>query len=274
DEDRSARSAWKVAHSKVPGPGITERASERPGKARKACFRRKFASSLRQRVPFIGKTPAADHESCRGPNSTGSRNWTKSSFLESSRRALQAALNRRIQGRRGWELGRLGRHSARWRRVPKTDAARPGGSRKKKDTRRTAAASRKTLGVLRRIVRRTRGELRRRQERAYDGRHPAGEGRRPSLRASSRPSRSYPSRPPPASGGRRRSPSGLALPPQLRAGPGRGASPAPHPVLLLPAPFTSTSPRGRRGGAGRGGRGGRGRTTSSSSPCASGGRGR
>ncbi|EJK55304.1 hypothetical protein THAOC_24975, partial [Thalassiosira oceanica] len=72
-----------------------------------------------------------------GPNPT--RNRLKSGFPESSRRALQVAPNRRIQGRRGWELGRPERHAA-WLRCPKkTVAARPGGSRKKK-----------TRGVLRR----------------------------------------------------------------------------------------------------------------------------
>ncbi|EJK58897.1 hypothetical protein THAOC_20944 [Thalassiosira oceanica] len=62
-EDRRARSAYQVAHSKAPGPGITERASEGPGKARKACFRRKFDSSaLRRR----NATRAADlNRSCR-----------------------------------------------------------------------------------------------------------------------------------------------------------------------------------------------------------------
>ncbi|EJK54803.1 hypothetical protein THAOC_25538, partial [Thalassiosira oceanica] len=71
DEDRSARSAWKVAHSKAPGPGITERASEGPGKARKACFRRKFASSLRQRVPFTlpGKLSPSSTGDSRSTNS-------------------------------------------------------------------------------------------------------------------------------------------------------------------------------------------------------------
>ncbi|EJK47870.1 hypothetical protein THAOC_33383, partial [Thalassiosira oceanica] len=47
-----ARSAWKVAHPKALGPGITERASQRPGKARKAIIRRKLDSGLRQKVPF------------------------------------------------------------------------------------------------------------------------------------------------------------------------------------------------------------------------------
>ncbi|EJK58360.1 hypothetical protein THAOC_21526, partial [Thalassiosira oceanica] len=61
-----ARSAHQVAHSKALGLGITERASGRPGKVREACFRRKFATRLRRRVPFIGKTrPSAYLESCR-----------------------------------------------------------------------------------------------------------------------------------------------------------------------------------------------------------------
>ncbi|EJK50213.1 hypothetical protein THAOC_30843 [Thalassiosira oceanica] len=61
-------SAWKVALPRALGPGIMGRALERPGKARKACFHRKFGFCLRQKLPFnvTGKTrPAADLESCR-----------------------------------------------------------------------------------------------------------------------------------------------------------------------------------------------------------------
>ncbi|EJK64691.1 hypothetical protein THAOC_14551 [Thalassiosira oceanica] len=76
-QDRSARSAYQVAHSKSLGQGITERASERPGKARKASIRRKFDSSLRQRAPFVTskRAPWRTSRSCRGPNSTGSSEW-------------------------------------------------------------------------------------------------------------------------------------------------------------------------------------------------------
>ncbi|EJK66600.1 hypothetical protein THAOC_12471 [Thalassiosira oceanica] len=50
-----------------------------------------FDSSLRQKVPFVGKTrPAADHDRVVGAElRRGRRNWTKSSFPESSRRALK-----------------------------------------------------------------------------------------------------------------------------------------------------------------------------------------
>ncbi|EJK51146.1 hypothetical protein THAOC_29710, partial [Thalassiosira oceanica] len=81
------------------GPETTEPASKRPGEFRKACFRRKFDSSLRQKVTFVGKTrPAGDLRSCRAAEaSTRRQNRTKSSFPESSRRALQVPGNRRIQ---------------------------------------------------------------------------------------------------------------------------------------------------------------------------------
>ncbi|EJK48434.1 hypothetical protein THAOC_32766, partial [Thalassiosira oceanica] len=61
-EDRSARSAYQVAHSKAPGPGITERALRAAREAQGASIYRKFDSSLRQRVPFIS---AERLESCR-----------------------------------------------------------------------------------------------------------------------------------------------------------------------------------------------------------------
>ncbi|EJK50610.1 hypothetical protein THAOC_30355 [Thalassiosira oceanica] len=76
-DNRRARSASQVAHSKALGPGITERASERPGKARQAVICRKFDSGLRQRVPFDRQKRdprAADLRSCRA-----GRNWTGSS---------------------------------------------------------------------------------------------------------------------------------------------------------------------------------------------------
>ncbi|EJK54108.1 hypothetical protein THAOC_26332, partial [Thalassiosira oceanica] len=114
--------------------------------------------------------PDPDHPrivSC-GRTRRGPRNRLKSSFLESSRRSLQAALNRRIQGRRGWELGRLERHAACWRAaaMSKDRRSSPGGLAKKKTRGMMAAASRKTLGVLRRVLKRTLGVLRRRQGRA------------------------------------------------------------------------------------------------------------
>ncbi|EJK46440.1 hypothetical protein THAOC_34890 [Thalassiosira oceanica] len=45
-EDRSARSAYRVAHSNSPGPGIAGRASERPGKARIASTFVEFSESV------------------------------------------------------------------------------------------------------------------------------------------------------------------------------------------------------------------------------------
>ncbi|EJK58616.1 hypothetical protein THAOC_21245, partial [Thalassiosira oceanica] len=85
-----ARSAWKVALSTALVQGNTEWTSEGPWKARKASICRKFDSSIRQRVPFVGKTrPAADLDRIVRSAGPGRRNLTKSSFPESSRRALQ-----------------------------------------------------------------------------------------------------------------------------------------------------------------------------------------
>ncbi|EJK61236.1 hypothetical protein THAOC_18318, partial [Thalassiosira oceanica] len=60
-----ARSTWKVAHSRALGPGIAERASEGPGKARKASIHRKFGFGLRQRAPFVGNATRGGPRSCR-----------------------------------------------------------------------------------------------------------------------------------------------------------------------------------------------------------------
>ncbi|EJK49399.1 hypothetical protein THAOC_31734 [Thalassiosira oceanica] len=98
NEDRSARSVWKVALSNALGLENTELASGRPGKAPEARNRRNFDGRLRQKGPSIGKTrPAAPGKAVGGPNSTRGQNGTKSSFPESSRRALQVTVNRRIQ---------------------------------------------------------------------------------------------------------------------------------------------------------------------------------
>ncbi|EJK50519.1 hypothetical protein THAOC_30479, partial [Thalassiosira oceanica] len=95
-------SAWKVALPRALGPGITERALERPGKAREACFHRKFDSSLRRKLPLF--FPAEDLDrvvrAAAARSRRGLQNRTKSSFLESARRALQITLDRRIQGLR------------------------------------------------------------------------------------------------------------------------------------------------------------------------------
>ncbi|EJK60086.1 hypothetical protein THAOC_19624 [Thalassiosira oceanica] len=52
-----ARSAYRVAHSRAPGPGTTERASEGPGKAVKRAFveNSTLASVRNCPLSFIGK---------------------------------------------------------------------------------------------------------------------------------------------------------------------------------------------------------------------------
>ncbi|EJK49438.1 hypothetical protein THAOC_31688 [Thalassiosira oceanica] len=79
----------KVALSKALGPGSTGRASGRPGKARKAGKCRDFATGLGQKRPR-GRQSARRRGGrvAGGPSSTRGQNGTKSSFLESSRRAL------------------------------------------------------------------------------------------------------------------------------------------------------------------------------------------
>ncbi|EJK77445.1 hypothetical protein THAOC_00725, partial [Thalassiosira oceanica] len=63
DEDRSCPIGLESGSIESPRPrGTMERASERPGKARKAIIRRKFDSGLRQRVPFCRQN---SHRSCR-----------------------------------------------------------------------------------------------------------------------------------------------------------------------------------------------------------------
>ncbi|EJK52605.1 hypothetical protein THAOC_28101, partial [Thalassiosira oceanica] len=58
----------------------------------------KFGFGLRQKGPFVGKTlPAADPRSCPCRAARCRRIRTKSSFPESSRRALQVTADRRIQ---------------------------------------------------------------------------------------------------------------------------------------------------------------------------------
>ncbi|EJK47300.1 hypothetical protein THAOC_33988, partial [Thalassiosira oceanica] len=101
-----ARSAWKVALSRALGQESTERASERPDKAHKASKCRDFATGLGQKQPETG-IALGPLRTCRAGQtdevSEGSRidwsgrNGTKSSFPESSRRALQVAADRRIQ---------------------------------------------------------------------------------------------------------------------------------------------------------------------------------
>ncbi|EJK53885.1 hypothetical protein THAOC_26592, partial [Thalassiosira oceanica] len=115
-----------------------------------------------------------------GRSRRGRRNGTKSSFPESSRRALQVALNRRIQidgARAARVLARKAAQrddsSTKGRAMIPTTPARGGVS---KDTRRTAAKSkdrRSSPGGLAE----TPGVLRRRQERADDTRGGRGPDR-------------------------------------------------------------------------------------------------
>ncbi|EJK65245.1 hypothetical protein THAOC_13919 [Thalassiosira oceanica] len=197
NDNRSDRSAWKVAHSEAPGPGITERALEGTGKARKGCIRRKFATCLRQRVPFIGNTrparrggPRPCRASC-GPN----------------RREVLIGMGRKVASRKA--LAEL------YKRLPiEVSAARADRAREEKrsrnqekknsrhacvtcdsiviskDTRRTAAASRRPTQLPPGAVakKKTRGVLRRRpamRRRLEDRRSSTGglaEGRREDTR--------------------------------------------------------------------------------------------
>ncbi|EJK70319.1 hypothetical protein THAOC_08332, partial [Thalassiosira oceanica] len=234
--DRSARSGWKVAPSRALGLGITGQASEGSGKARKACFHRNFDSSLRQRVPsYRQNATRGGPRSCRvGRSRRGRRNWTKSSFPESPRRALQVALSRRIQVDGALALFELARADAVGSEIAASSRRPtqlpPGAVAKNKtpgihgtasggcggvseDTRRAAAASPRPTQLARgaRGRRKTPGAPRRRQERAGDehdvwfvaavagARHPAGEGRRPPTSSSvpfpRRAGRSLPSAP-------------------------------------------------------------------------------
>ncbi|EJK53654.1 hypothetical protein THAOC_26862, partial [Thalassiosira oceanica] len=239
--DRSARSAWKVAHSKAPGPGITERASEGPGKARKARIRRKFDSSLRQRVPFIGKrdldgvvrTPrivswGQTDEVVGFGRKVASRKALvelyKSLSIDDFRSpelALQrhnATTPRKARDDSEYETKtnrlprRLEGHPAHCGDVPKTDAAPAGGGRaKKKDTRRTAAAAAGARGMT------DEGGGASSGDRVVSSIDPPGRDVIP---------------PRLASGGRRRSPSGLALLEsyeEVPAGARRLLSPLPRP---------------------------------------------
>ena len=80
-------------------------------------YSRKFARILRQKRPSIGKSGGlvdasmSCDVSCPNAKSTCCRISTKSSFPESSPRALQVALNRRIQGRRTFTEAADGRSS-------------------------------------------------------------------------------------------------------------------------------------------------------------------
>ncbi|EJK72426.1 hypothetical protein THAOC_06045 [Thalassiosira oceanica] len=86
--DRSVRSVWKVALSNALGLMNTEVAPGRPGKApKRSIVEILTAASVRKALRSAKRDPCR----CLGPNSTRfCRNGTKSSFLESSPRALQA----------------------------------------------------------------------------------------------------------------------------------------------------------------------------------------
>ncbi|EJK45944.1 hypothetical protein THAOC_35418, partial [Thalassiosira oceanica] len=104
---------------------------------------RKFDSSLRQKGPFVGKTrPAADPLDRVVRPRTGRRrqNGTKSSFLESSRRAQQVAPNRRIQID--------GARAVRAREKKRHEEASPGGLAKKETRGGAAAASRRPMQLV------------------------------------------------------------------------------------------------------------------------------
>ncbi|EJK50212.1 hypothetical protein THAOC_30846, partial [Thalassiosira oceanica] len=244
-----------------PGLGITERASEGPKKARKACFRRKFDSSLRQRVPFVDKTrPAA-----RGPRRTSIVSWaelwragsselsTEPKLLALAKKAVHAMIRPSESARR--EDGGVSEDTRRAAATSKVRRSSPGGLAEERDTRqhckavagarhldcggaskhgqrrRAAAASGpKDRRSSRRgrsprsLRRKTRGVLQQRwQERACDGLYPPRRQEQDTRRGGRRP----PRRPPPASGGRRRGP-----PPRSEPGP--------------PRPRTSSGPVRRR----------------------------
>ncbi|EJK63474.1 hypothetical protein THAOC_15861, partial [Thalassiosira oceanica] len=133
ETDRSARSGWKVAPSRALGPGITERASEGSGKARKACFRRKFDSSLRQRVPFLGITrPAADlDDRVVRPNFDA--------VVGIVRKA--ASWNRLVELYKRLPIDEFGDTRRTAAASPKTDGAPAGGGREEEDTRHDGAVS-------------------------------------------------------------------------------------------------------------------------------------
>ncbi|EJK47853.1 hypothetical protein THAOC_33402, partial [Thalassiosira oceanica] len=191
-------SAWKVAHSKALGPGITKRPPERPGKARKASIRRKSDSSLRQRVPFNGKNAFDRVVRANRPGLGMGRKAASRKALVELYKSLRIKKKKKktLGTMAAWTktdaaspggLAKRRRHPAHCSRVSKTDAARAGGTRaRRRHARRTAAASGDAAASPRltqlargarggREWKKTPGVLRRRQERAYDdGRQVAG----------------------------------------------------------------------------------------------------
>ena len=65
DEIEVHRPAWKVALRTALGLGITGRVSEWHREACKAFVHRKFASRLRQKQPWIGRSRPLDHGETR-----------------------------------------------------------------------------------------------------------------------------------------------------------------------------------------------------------------
>ncbi|EJK58301.1 hypothetical protein THAOC_21590 [Thalassiosira oceanica] len=141
-----ARSAWKVALSRALGPGITDGVSEGPGKARKARIRRKFDIGLRQKAPFVGKTRrAAGLDRALRPElgRAGSSEWDEN--YETNGAPAGGGREEKTLGalrRRPWCAAVAGAiHFAHCGGVPKTDAARAGGTRVKKKTPGSGAAA-------------------------------------------------------------------------------------------------------------------------------------
>ncbi|EJK63570.1 hypothetical protein THAOC_15764 [Thalassiosira oceanica] len=193
---------------------VPDRLAARPGdhgtglgKARKASFHRKFATCLRRKVPPSAKRDP-DPRSCRaGQTDEVLRMGRK---VASWNRLVEIYKSLSIEEFRDVEVGSWGvSEDTRGAAAMSQDRrSSPGGLAKKKTRGMMTAASRKTPGVLRRVLKRTRGVLRRRQGRAETT--PEGGGASSGDRVVNRLRAGDVISPPPASGGRRRSPSGLA----------------------------------------------------------------
>ncbi|EJK55460.1 hypothetical protein THAOC_24810 [Thalassiosira oceanica] len=146
DEDRSARSAWKVAHSKALGPRIIERPPNGPGRPlRRAFVENSTAASVRE-CPFSAKRARGGPDSIvswvfRIVRKVASRKALvelyKSLSIDEFRSTARAV--RALQEMRRHEVtttetvpSRRRRRSARWRREPRPTQLRPGGSRAKR----------------------------------------------------------------------------------------------------------------------------------------------
>ncbi|EJK72877.1 hypothetical protein THAOC_05548 [Thalassiosira oceanica] len=229
-----ARSAYRVAHSRRPRPGITDGPREGPGKAVKRAFVENSTLASVRNCPLSAKSRPSVFGMGR---KVASRNRLVELY-----KPLSIDVFRPTQFARGAHEEKDRRHSCggggsktpgTMTCIQRPPQLVPGALAKKKTPGTMTAASRKTLGVLRRVLKRTRGVLRRRQGRADTT--PAGGGASSGdrVRVVHRPSAAPPAGDviPPrlASGGRRRSPSGLALLQSYDEGPGRGASPTRRP---------------------------------------------